>query len=284
MESSTSWSSGGGRTDPRAVLREWWGHAAGLVAIWTRISLPGAVVAGWLGAGTSFADWVVPTMAGPLSAGIYALVYQVLRAFPPLPLELLKPVDTLLLGMASMGGAMVLKVAAGSPAPLWIPGALLWVLAWFLNWGPDRVRLRTTQPWLTERLPVTPSFVAPAAGPVTAGFRSYDATHAGLDIGLVRGSPVSAPARGLVRRAGPYDQWGYAVLLDHGDGWTTLLAHLERPLVRPGQQVGAGQLVGLSGASGISTGPHLHLEVRYWGVPVDPVALLRDTELQAPRK
>lgn len=282
MASSTSWSSGGGKTDAKAYLWEWWGHAAGLLATWTRLSLPGALIAGWLGTGDGALRWVLPLIAGPISAGLYALAYQLVRAFPPLPLELLKATDTLLLGAATLGSGQLLKAVSGSAAPLWIPGALLWVLAWFLNWGPGQIRRRSHHPVATAGLPATPHFLAPASGPVTAGFRSYDLTHVGLDIGAERGSPVTAPADGKVTQAGPYDQWGYAVVLDHCDGWTTLLAHLERPLVQPGQHVIAGQTVGLSGASGISTGPHLHLEFRFRGIPVDPLALLADGPLRTP--
>jgi murein DD-endopeptidase MepM/ murein hydrolase activator NlpD len=69
--------------------------------------------------------------------------------------------------------------------------------------------------------------------------------------------------------------YGLTVVVDHGFGYQTLYAHLRRPLVRAGQRVRAGQVVGEVGSTGRSTGPHLHFEVRYQGLPVDPLPYLQ---------
>jgi murein DD-endopeptidase MepM/ murein hydrolase activator NlpD len=80
-----------------------------------------------------------------------------------------------------------------------------------------------------------------------------------------------------VLHAGPLEQWGYAVVIDLGDGWSCLTAHLEGVAVRKGTTLQGGDLLGWSGTSGISTGPHVHLELRYAGEPVDPSPMVNGT-------
>ncbi len=117
----------------------------------------------------------------------------------------------------------------------------------------------------------------PAAGPITgrfgdtyrAGSRTW--THLGVDIGCPAGTPVFAPADGEV--AVPYNDgsFGIAAALRHPDGWYTLYAHLSRVDVAPGQQLRAGDRIGLSGATGYVTGPHLHWQL--CAVPTFPRSL-----------
>ncbi len=96
--------------------------------------------------------------------------------------------------------------------------------------------------------------------------------HWGVDIGLPEGTPLKAPAAGTVLWADWLEGgYGIAVLIGAGER-RYLLAHLSRPLVRPGQAVAAGEVVGLSGNTGKSTGPHLHFEVREGGRRLDPLA------------
>ena len=121
----------------------------------------------------------------------------------------------------------------------------------------------------------------PAPGPTTSGFgpRSHPVTgrsrpHAGLDIGAPRGTPVSAAAAGAVTFAGSASGYGTTVILDHGGGLTTLYAHLSALRVTQGQRVAAGGVVGAVGSTGLSTGPHLHFEVRVDGQARDPVPWL----------
>ncbi len=94
--------------------------------------------------------------------------------------------------------------------------------------------------------------------------------HAGTDVRAAYGSPVVALAAGTVTFAGDRGGYGATVVIDHGDGRETLLAHLSSIDVHVGEQVEAGQGVGRSGNSGRATGAHLHVEVREAGRPVDP--------------
>lgn len=103
--------------------------------------------------------------------------------------------------------------------------------------------------------------------------------HRGMDFGARVGTPVLAPAAGTVIAAtddypgGP--QYGRVVVLDHGDGWQTLYAHLDSYGVQVGQQVTVGDPIARVGRSGTVTGPHLHLEVLHHGQRVDPQTLLQ---------
>ena len=95
--------------------------------------------------------------------------------------------------------------------------------------------------------------------------------HTGCDFEAHRGTPVMAAAPGVVIRAGRWSSYGRIVIIDHGMGVHTRYAHLSRIYVHTGDYVGAGALLGKSGASGRVTGPHLHFEVRVDGEPIDPI-------------
>lgn len=99
--------------------------------------------------------------------------------------------------------------------------------------------------------------------------------HAGVDLAAPTGTPILAAADGRVSRAGWYGGYGRYTCIDHGraDGQrlSTCYAHQSRLLVAPGQRVRAGEVIGLVGSTGASTGPHLHFEVRLGGRPVDPL-------------
>lgn len=102
--------------------------------------------------------------------------------------------------------------------------------------------------------------------------------HLGIDLAGARGAPIYAPARGVVVLADAqrlHPNYGNAVLLDHGQGYQTLYAHLERSTVHAGERVDAGQIIGYIGQSGKATGPHLHFEWLQHGVQQDPTDLLR---------
>ena len=118
----------------------------------------------------------------------------------------------------------------------------------------------------------------PAQGTVTSPFGHDGARwHPGLDIGILQSLDVRAAAEGVVTLAGylpGYDGYGAIVAVELQDGYSTLYAHLSRPLVRPGQRVRAGQLIGIAGCTGWCTGTHLHFELRYQGLAVDPTFLM----------
>lgn len=100
--------------------------------------------------------------------------------------------------------------------------------------------------------------------------------HHGIDFAARRGTPVHAVAAGAVLEAGFDDAWGHYVRVGHGGGRSSLLIHLDRIDVVPGQLVATGEALGTAGASGKATGPHLHLE--YWqdGRRLDPRLVLPD--------
>jgi len=124
----------------------------------------------------------------------------------------------------------------------------------------------------------------PVEGPVTGSFgeridpfNGEGAFHSGVDIGSVYGQSIVAPAGGIVDFADFMGGYGRAIILDHGHGITTRYGHLASFAVFPGQHVHRGDTIGYVGASGRSTGPHLHYEVRINDVPVNPHKYLRVT-------
>nr|PZN37749.1 MAG: hypothetical protein DIU70_12035 [Bacillota bacterium] len=123
--------------------------------------------------------------------------------------------------------------------------------------------------------------VVPVEGPITSefGWRVHPVYgtphfHAGVDIGAPAGTPVRAALSGQVQFAGAAGSYGLAAILDHGGGIHTLYGHMRVIRVRAGQEVAAGETLGEVGSTGLSTGPHLHFEVRRDGKPVDPLGWL----------
>lgn len=100
------------------------------------------------------------------------------------------------------------------------------------------------------------------------------ALHAGIDFRVSTGTEIRSTGAGTVTVAGRNGGYGNMVEIDHGDGLTTRYAHLSKVLVRVGERVEASDVVGLSGTTGRSTGPHLHYEVRRGGKAVDPMRFL----------
>jgi murein DD-endopeptidase MepM/ murein hydrolase activator NlpD len=122
------------------------------------------------------------------------------------------------------------------------------------------------------------SVVRPVPGAITSGFGlrlhpilGTSRMHNGVDMHADYGTTVSAGSSGVVVWSGPRDGYGNTVIIDHGNQYATLYAHLSALWVGPGDTVGAGDGVGAVGATGLATGPHLHFEVRLLGVPMNPV-------------
>lgn len=113
-------------------------------------------------------------------------------------------------------------------------------------------------------------FIWPTQGVITQYFWQQ---HPGLDIANATGTPEMAADGGKVIWAG-WGDYGIYVELDHGNGFQTIYAHMSQVLVSVGQTVVKGQLLGLMGATGRATGPHLHFEIRFRGVPQNPLELL----------
>lgn len=105
-------------------------------------------------------------------------------------------------------------------------------------------------------------------------FSGEGAFHTGVDLSANVGTSVKAAADGVVSVAEVYGGYGRLVVVDHGSGLQSYYAHLSRINVVPGQEVRRGQIVGLSGASGRVTSPHLHYEVRQGGTPINPYIFL----------
>jgi murein DD-endopeptidase MepM/ murein hydrolase activator NlpD len=115
----------------------------------------------------------------------------------------------------------------------------------------------------------------PVSGPVTSGFGSrWGRMHEGIDIAVGQGTPVHAAGAGTVIYAGWMEGYGNLVVIDHGNGLSTAYGHNSALASSVGQAVSAGQVVAYSGSTGHSTGPHVHLEVRVNGSPVDPLGYL----------
>lgn len=123
----------------------------------------------------------------------------------------------------------------------------------------------------------------PVDGPITSpyGMRKDPHTgkqkmHKGVDFGVPVGTAVKATSGGTVVRAGwenpnnPKQGWGRVVFVDHGNGRTSVYAHLDSISVKPGDKIEKGHVVGNSGNSGSSTAPHLHYEERQNGNPQSP--------------
>ncbi len=101
------------------------------------------------------------------------------------------------------------------------------------------------------------------------GGRSYE-FHSGMDIDGERGDMVVAPANGTVLKAGWQGGYGYLIEIDHGNGLTTRYGHLSKVGVKEGDLIQRGQLIGLIGSTGRSTGPHLHYELRLDDKAINP--------------
>jgi murein DD-endopeptidase MepM/ murein hydrolase activator NlpD len=118
-------------------------------------------------------------------------------------------------------------------------------------------------------------FHPPAIGDISSnfGFRRWGRRakfHYGVDVRMEVGDPVYAMFDGVVRIAKRSADYGYVVLIRHYNGLETLYAHFNQLLVYSGQPVRSGDIIGLAGSTGRSTGPHLHFEVRFKGEKVDP--------------
>lgn len=142
---------------------------------------------------------------------------------------------------------------------------------------PEKAKPAPTQYLARENIP-TPDlgsgqFTWPAAGELAQYFAWY---HPGIDISNLGGGPIYAADAGTVTVAGWPDNYGYGnrVVVDHGNGFTTLYAHMSAIYVSPGQSVSKGDVVGVMGSTGRSSGVHVHLEIRKDGVALNPLSLL----------
>jgi murein DD-endopeptidase MepM/ murein hydrolase activator NlpD len=130
----------------------------------------------------------------------------------------------------------------------------------------------------TARLAATPS-IMPTQGWLSSAFSSMRThpilhmarPHVGIDVSAPMGSPIEAPAAGVVTEAGWETGYGNSITINHGFGIITKFAHASKLMVKNGQRVSRGQRIALVGNSGLATGPHLHYEVHVNGRPVNPL-------------
>lgn len=151
----------------------------------------------------------------------------------------------------------------------------------------------TPEAWATEQRALAAAFAAslpapqwrapfaiPIEGATSAGFgsaRRYQpggpvSYHTGLDLAVPEGTPVHATNDGTVLLAQELPISGNVVAIDHGDHVVSLYFHQSKILVQAGEKVTRGEVIGLAGTTGLSTGPHLHWEMRVDGVPTNPLA------------
>jgi murein DD-endopeptidase MepM/ murein hydrolase activator NlpD len=130
----------------------------------------------------------------------------------------------------------------------------------------------------SARLAATPS-IMPTQGWLSSAFSAMRThpilhmarPHEGIDVSAPMGSPIEAPAAGVVTDAGWENGYGNTITINHGFGIVTKFAHASKLLVKTGQRVSRGHRIALVGNSGLATGPHLHYEVHVNGRPVNPL-------------
>jgi murein DD-endopeptidase MepM/ murein hydrolase activator NlpD len=131
---------------------------------------------------------------------------------------------------------------------------------------------------IPSAMPVSNANFTSGFGVRSDPFRGRAAMHAGIDLAGPTGTPIYATADGIVNRSEYAGAYGNLVEINHGQGIQTRYGHLSRLIAQPGQRVKRGELIGLMGSTGRSTGPHLHYEVRIDGRAVNPLPFLQSSE------
>jgi hypothetical protein len=151
----------------------------------------------------------------------------------------------------------------------------------YYNWDtlaldPYRFNVKT----LNREIPVTLlhadcGYTLPISGKVNSGFGWRGGVpHQGIDLQLRTGDSVRVAFDGVVRMSRWYSGYGNCIIVRHYNGFETLYGHLSYRIAKPGDLVNAGQLIGLGGSTGRSTGPHLHFETRFLGRPINPASII----------
>lgn len=146
--------------------------------------------------------------------------------------------------------------------------------------NPPPVNLDVESDWV---FPTATGQIDSEAGMRMHPILGYARCHAGADITAGEGTPIYAVDDGVVLNAGVNGGYGNYTLIAHGGGMSSAYAHQSVLLVKPGDRVTKGQVIGSVGTTGLSTGPHLHFEARYHGLPYNPRGWLEDhPELRTP--
>ena len=122
--------------------------------------------------------------------------------------------------------------------------------------------------------PYSGKFIWPTESPTHFISQGVRAGHRAIDLPRTNGWGIYASAPGIVQTASTRGGYGNLITINHGGGWTTYYAHLSQFKVQSGAYVEQGQLIGIMGSTGRSTGPHLHFEVRQNGTPLNPLNYL----------
>ncbi len=244
-----------------------WPPAQGqTLVVWLRTRAPVTVTLAW--AGQSY-----PVVAGGLTG--WALIPVPALAIPTTyPLTITIGATTFALPVAVAAGVFETEAIPASASDPILSEAVkvqteyermtaLFAAETLSAWTP---RTRFRQP-----LDDTSAHTAPFGSRRTYGSSTALTFHAGEDYGAAAGTPVLAPSSAVVVLAEPLFVRGNAVVLDHGRGVFTGYWHLQKITVKAGERVVVGQMLGEVGSTGLSTGPHLHWEMRVSGVAVDPL-------------
>jgi murein DD-endopeptidase MepM/ murein hydrolase activator NlpD len=129
--------------------------------------------------------------------------------------------------------------------------------------------------------------VLPCAGRISSYFgmrtnpvsRGKSETHHGVDITNSYKTPIKASADGVVEYAGWLNGYGYAVIINHQNGYKSVYGHNSKLLVKKSQSIKRGQVISLMGSTGRSTGTHVHFEVRLNGIPINPLKITKGGNL-----
>jgi murein DD-endopeptidase MepM/ murein hydrolase activator NlpD len=232
---------------------------------------------------------ITGTMAGePLH---FATTRGVRRAIGAVPVDSINAVRATVVVMRASGKADTLR-ASVTPPPLPPPKEQLQVAARFGRPLDSATEARVAREG-ERALAVgrrshdspprwTAAFLRPRASAVSSGFgtgRTFNgqvtSRHLGVDFRGATGAPIRAANRGVVVLVDTFFLGGRVVYIDHGGGVTTGYLHLSKALVAPGDTVRRGQTIGLVGATGRVTGPHLHWTARYGALTVNPLDLLK---------
>ena len=135
---------------------------------------------------------------------------------------------------------------------------------------------------LPQNTPVSEGFIGSRFGMRTDPFTGHYAMHSGVDFAAPQGTPIFAAAGGVVVGAGEHPAYGQLIRIDHGNELHTLYAHASKILVKIGDLVKRGQMIGRVGSTGRSTGPHLHFEVRVDDRPKNPAKFLAGVKPDSP--
>ncbi len=152
--------------------------------------------------------------------------------------------------------------------------------AWVQMEAPTEQSLGKTKASIPSREPVDNVTLTSSFGTRSDPFNGHRRMHQGIDIPGPLGTPVYATADGVVQRSGWANGYGNLVEINHGNGLETRYGHLSKLIAQPNERVRRGQLIGLMGSTGRSTGSHLHYEVRIAGGAVNPIPYIEGTNYE----